>query len=245
MFVHTFGYRYNLALTSIAWRNLVTVVANVEWDHCYILGWTSKGPKIQRRVRKKSHQRAEGWGVEGEWEGLPCGQGLWSHTCRRSPVWSFARSPSRLTAQMIDDTSRALRLYTPKQTTCQRECQSPGLREKERENVQNVQWQETRKESVTSDYDLVTVTAYSNFWMSKSGTFQPDTLSSIASHNIPLTVVLKNFFMETFQEANLPHVVAVVTDKWITTSARVRSVKFIHFQLLPSEWWQNATTSVD
>lgn len=44
-----------------------------------------------------------------------------------------------LTAQMTDDTFRALRLYTLKQTKRQRECQSLGLRKKERENVQNVQ----------------------------------------------------------------------------------------------------------
>lgn len=36
--------------------------------------------------------------------------------------------PSRLTAQMTDDTSQALRLYTLKQTPCQREYQSPSLR---------------------------------------------------------------------------------------------------------------------
>lgn len=129
------------------------------------LGWCSKVARIQSE---------EGWGVEWEWEGFQCGRGLWSRTCRRSPAWSAARLPSRLTAQMIDDTSRAPRLYTAKQTTRRRGCQSPGRSKNERENVQNVQWQGTRKGSVTPDYDLVTVTAYSNFWTSKPRTLQPD-----------------------------------------------------------------------
>lgn len=50
-----------------------------------------------------------------------------------------SRSARQLTAQMTDDTSRAPQLYTLKQTMCQIECQRHGLRNKVRENVQNVQ----------------------------------------------------------------------------------------------------------
>ena len=71
---------------------------------------------------------------------------------------------ARLTAQMIDDTSRALRLYTPKTKTCQRESVSATARERKRgreKMCQTCNDKGTRKESVASGYGLVTV--YSNF----------------------------------------------------------------------------------
>lgn len=93
---------------------------------------------------------------------------------------------SQLTAQMIDDTSRALWLYTLKQTACQRqrECQSPSQRKREK-MCKTCNGKGTRKERVTSNYDLVT--AYSNFRAAKPGTFQPDATSSVTSHDIALT----------------------------------------------------------
>lgn len=121
--------------------------------------------------------------------------GLWSRTCRRSPVWSACSLA--LPAHSTDDWWHILSstaLHT-KSDNLPETVSEPRL-EKEREKMCKTCNYGTRKESVASDYDLVSVTVYSNFWSSKPGTFRLDPHGQYHESRHSLDFCPENFLMK-------------------------------------------------
>lgn len=192
----------------------------------WLLGWNSKG---QRSSLGKKKSKGTGFSVDRASEPTPA---------EGTPFEVLLGHPG-LTAQMTDDTYQALWFYTPKQTKRRSECQSLS----ERENVQNVQWQGTRKESVVPDFDLVTVTAYRNVSTPLRGLYKQTLISSVASHDRhSLNFGPANFFIEMFWKAATSfyrsYGMGWAADKSFTTSAWVHTVNFVPHLL--SERWLNA-----
>lgn len=139
------------------------------------------------------------WGVRS-WVGrVQCGRDLWSHTCRKRPVWSAASF--FLPAHSTDDwwhISSSAALHIEPDNVPER-----VWREREIDVGQNMWKQSARKESGTSDYDLVTVTAYSNLWTSKPGTLQPKPhFRNCESRRSP-DFCLGNFFLKLLRRHHL------------------------------------------
>lgn len=196
----------------------------------WLLGWNSKGPARGPQEVQLKGLKGTGFSADRASEPTPA-EGAPFEVLLGHPV---------LTAQMTDDTYQALRFYTPKQTKRRSECQSLS----ERENVQNVQWQGTRKESVEPDFDLVTVTAYRNVSTPVHGLYNQTLISSVASHDTPSTFALKTFCWNVLGGSYIilqilwSYGTGWAADKSFTTSAWVHTANFVLHLL--SERWLNA-----
>lgn len=77
-----------------------------------------------------------------------------------------------LAAQMTDDTHQVL--HTEADNATERVLEPRPEEETEREKMCKTCNDRTRKESITPDFDLVTVTAYNDFVTPRPWTLQPD-----------------------------------------------------------------------
>lgn len=126
------------------------------------LGWSSKGSKIQIQKKKKESSERSGNGFSADKASDPQ---LQKEPCLKC----CSLTPCSQHRWLMTH----IKLYTLRQTTRQRECQSLGLRKRRREKMCKTCNDRTRKESITPDFDLVTVTAYNDFLTPKPWTLQP------------------------------------------------------------------------
>lgn len=104
-----------------------------------------------------------------------------------------------LAAQTTDDTRREAAIYTLRRAS---ESVTASGEKEGGKNVPNVQQQKTRKESVTADFDLVTIVTYSNFSTHTSPTSQPQPDFQDCESRHSWNFIPETFFF--FSRADLP-----------------------------------------